>query len=139
MTKTAIYRIVFIITIFTLLSACNAMQNLRTSEITGKFDERFRLYSKHLRWGHFRELTAFMTPERIAPALIQVDSFKERRITNVKPIAWLLDEQAGTMTGDVMIDYYVENRAVVRSVTQHQIWRRNGEIWQLDSGFPDLR
>ena len=128
-----------------LLTGCNAVSNtiqrIETSEKMEDFDETFTLYSKHLRWGHFRELTTFMTQEHIGPSMAKIDSLKERRISRVKPVAWILDEENGVMVGDVVIDYYLTNRAVIRQTTQQQTWRLVGEedeIWKLDSPIPDL-
>ena len=137
--KTIHYPALFIVVIALMLSACNTIQRLQTNELTTTFNERFRLYSKHLRWGHFNEVTTFMTQEHIAPSIAKINSFKERRITSIKPLTWILDEQAGTMVGDIDVDYYIADRGVIRSTSQHQTWRLNGEIWQLDAGLPDLR
>ena len=128
-----------------LLTGCNAVSNtiqrIETSEKMEDFDETFTLYSKHLRWGHFRELTTFMTQEQIGPSLAKIDSLKDRRISRVTPTAWIYDEEKGVMIGDVIIDYYITNRAVIRQTTQQQTWRLVGEedeFWQLDSPIPDL-
>jgi|GEM_PF-3611592 len=127
-----------IIVVSLLLTACNTLQRIQTSEITGRFDETFNLYSKHLRWSHFKQLTTFMTPEQIAPALEKIQSLEGRKISSVRPQAWIFDEKENVMVGDVDIDYYVVDRGVIRSTTQHQTWRLNGETWQLDSGLPNL-
>lgn len=122
------------------LTACNTMQRIHNDELMTNFDQTFTTYSKHLRWGHFRELTTFMTPEHIGPSLQKVDSLKDRRVSRVKPIAWIMDEEKGVMVGDVVIDYYITSRAVIRQTTQQQTWRLVGEDehWKLDTGLPDL-
>ena len=57
-----------------LLTGCNTLQRIQAGEITEKFNETFNLYSKHLRWSHFKQLTSFMTPEQVAPALAHIQS-----------------------------------------------------------------
>lgn len=131
--------IAFTILASVLLSGCNTIQRIQAGELTTDFDQTFRQYSKHLRWGHFRELTAFMTADHIAPAMVQAGSLKDIKISSVKPTAWILDKDAGIMTGDVMVDYYITTRGVIRSTTQHQTWRYQNEKWKLDNGLPDLR
>ena len=138
-------RILLPLTLGLMLTACNAVSNtihrIETNEIMNDFDETFTQYSKHLRWGHFRELTTFMTQEQIGPSMAKIDSLKERRVSRVTPIAWILDEEDGVMVGDVVIDYYITNRAVIRQTTQQQTWRLVGEdheIWKLDTPIPDL-
>ena len=144
MRATMVKSVISVITVisFLMLTGCdtvrNTMHRIETSELTGKFDETFITYSKHLRWGHFRELTTFMTTEQIAPTLAKAESLKGRKISHVQPSAWVLDEEGGVMVGDVLIDYYIIDRGVVRSTTQRQTWRYNDERWQLDSGLPDL-
>ena len=121
-----IKNVISIVTVisFLMLTGCETVQNtidrIETSELTGKFDQTFVSYSKHLRWGHFRE------------------SLKGRKISHVTPSAWVLDEEEGIMVGDILIDYYIIDRGVIRSTTQHQTWRYKDERWQLDSGLPDL-
>ena len=139
-----IKNIISIVTVisFLMLTGCETVQNtidrIETSELTGKFDETFISYSKHLRWGHFRELTTFMTAEQRAPTLAKAESLKGRKISHVTPSAWVLDEEGGVMVGDILIDYYIIDRGVIRSATQTQTWRYKDERWQLDSGLPDL-
>jgi len=134
-----------IITIFIfssiLLTGCNTLQRIQTGQLTTEFDQTFLLYAKHLRWGHFRELTTYMTPEHIGPAMEKITSITLRgiKVSHVEPIAWLLDMENEVMTGDVVVDYYITSSGLIRQTTQHQIWRLNGDIWQLDGGLPDLR
>jgi hypothetical protein len=127
---------------FLMLTGCETVQNtidrIETSELTGKFDETFISYSKHLRWGHFRELTTFMTTEHIAPTLLKAELLKGRKISRVTPSAWVFNEEEGVMVGEILVDYYIIDRGVIRSTTQSQTWRYKDERWKLDNGLPDL-
>lgn len=122
-----------------VLAGCNTLQRIQSGEITGKFDDTFETYSKHLRWSHYKVLTSFMTPEKIGPALEKAESLKGRRVSSVKPVAWVLDAENKVMVGDVVIDYYIVDRGLIRSTTQHQTWRFDGNAWKLDNGLPDLQ
>jgi len=138
-TKTNKFFASIIITIsFLLLTGCNTLQRIENSELTSDFDQIFDAYSKNLRWSHYKQITVFMTDEQIAPSLDKIKSLKGRRVSDVKPIAWALDDQTQVMTGDVVIDYYIVDRGVIRTTTQHQTWRYIGDTWRLDSGLPDL-
>jgi hypothetical protein len=134
-----IIKLITLITLGFMLTACNTMQRMHQSELMNDFDTTFVQYSKFLRWGHFRELTTFMTKDHVAPSMAKIDSLKNIRISKVNPIAWILDEEKGVMVGDVVIDYYVTNKAVIRQTTQQQVWRWIDEHWKLDTGLPDLR
>jgi hypothetical protein len=132
------FKLLCLLAIIVMLNGCNTMQRIHTRELMTEFDETFIQYSKHLRWGHFRQLTTFMTQEHVAPTLAKIDSLKNIRISDVKPITWILDEEKGVMVGDVVIDYYITNKAIIRQTTQNQVWRWADEHWKLDSGLPDL-
>jgi len=143
MKKKNSYRLIAFFMLASLLpTGCGTIDQIHTNEVTTNFDEIFILYSKHLRWGHFKELTSFMTAEQIGPAMeiiaANTDKIGDRKVSKVQPLSWLLDEQAGTMTGDVTIEYYIPSRSVIRTATDHQIWKLNGNVWQLDSGLPKL-
>ena len=124
-----------------LLSGCNTMQRIQTGELTTTFDRTFIQYAKHLRWGHFRELTTFMTTDHIGPTIEKIPAITLRdiRISKVQPTAWLLNYDTGVMVGDVIVDYYIVSSGIIRSTTQHQTWRYNGEEWKLDNGLPDFK
>lgn len=130
--------VVLLLTMTLMLSACNTLQQMKTREIMTDFQEVFRLYSKHLRWGHFRELTTLMTPSQLGPALEKIDSLKDRRISKVKSIKWDLDEENKVLVGPVVIEYYLSDRGIIRTTTQQQTWRLIGDNWKLDTGLPDL-
>ena len=135
------YIITFTILSGILLTGCNTMQRIQTGELTTTFDRTFIQYEKHLRWGHFRELTTFMTTDHIGPTIEKIPAITLRdiRISRVKPTAWLLNYDTGVMVGDVIVDYYIASSGVIRSTTQNQTWRYDGEEWKLDNGLPDLK
>ncbi len=120
------------------LTGCNELQ---ARDRMTKFEETFRLYAKHLRWGHFPEVTGFMTPEHVAPSLSHATKLKEIRISGVTPINWIVDEAQENISGNVTVSYYVTNRGVIRETTQQQtwIWQSEGKNWKLNTGLPDLK
>lgn len=118
-----------------LLSACSQWQE---RDRMTRFEETFRLYSKHLRWGHFHQVSEFMTQRHAAESLNKADNFRGTQISSVRAASWIVDEAKEKVAGNVMIDYYMTNRAVIRQTTQDQTWLWNGKNWKLDNGLPDL-
>lgn len=129
----------------TTLFGCNTIQKMKekskNNELTNKFELSFLLYRKYLRWGNLKEITNLMTENQVPSAIKKLDSLKNIKISRVEPGTWKLDKDKLTMTGDITVDYYIVDRGVVRSTTQHQVWRYNEEskVWRLDTGLPDLQ
>lgn len=129
------------------LSGCNTLQRIQSGELTTTFDRTFIAYSKHLRWGHFRELTNFMMPEHIGPALTKAIQLDDVKVSRVTPIAWVLsgmdddNDENTVMVGDVVIQYYLVSTSTIHSITQNQTWRHDSEndTWRLDNGLPEFR
>ncbi len=131
-------RYLLLITVFTALAGCNTWKD---EDRMTKFNDSFRAYSKHLRWGHFHEVSSLMTTAHIAPAVATIPSLKNVRITAIEPLKWLVDETRENISGNVRIDYYLEDRGVVKQISQPQVWRWFEEpgTWKLDSGLPQLK
>ncbi|TNF93463.1 MAG: hypothetical protein EP297_12500 [Gammaproteobacteria bacterium] len=126
-----------IISCILALTACQTLDNKKRAK---SFDEILYEYTKFLRWGHFREITNFMTAEHRAASQDKVDSFSNIRISSVNSTDWISDETGNRLTGTVDIKYYVEDRAVVRKTKQQLVWvyDEEGKFWLLDSGLPAL-
>lgn len=119
-----------------LLPACNQLQN--QNRMT-QFQETFRQYAKHLRWGHYSQVTRFMTEAHITTALSQSNRLKDIRISSVEPSSWIVSENSDTINGTINIEYYLTNRAVIRQTSQNQTWHWQDKAWKLDNGLPDLK
>lgn len=106
-----------------------------------RFDETFRIYSKHLRWGHFHEISGLLTPKHIEPALAKIPSLKNIRVSSVEPIKWIVAQNKEKLSGTVKISYYVTDRGVIRETHQQQTWLWNADtkIWKLDNSFPEFK
>jgi len=122
-----------------LLAACNPLKPLRSQDAWTGFNDTFKAYSKYLRWSHFRETTAFMTPKPQSDSLAMLARLKERRVSKVTPTSWVMNQTEDAVTGIVEIDYYVTDQNVVRQTTQKQSWVLKEGNWLLDSPLPNLR
>jgi hypothetical protein len=134
-------KLLFIMSGVLALTACQSpVTSYENKKRAKSFDEIIYEYTKFLRWGHFREITYFMTPEYKAASQEKVDSFKNIRVSSVKTGNWTSDETGNRLNGMVEIDYYVEHRAVIRQTKQQVAWiyDEEGKFWQLDSGLPEL-
>ena len=140
MAKARRFSYTLIIAFSLLLGGCNTLQRIQANELTTTFDRTFLVYSKHLRWNHFREMTTFMMPEHVAPSMAKIGLLSDIKVSRVTPLAWLLNDEEGVMIGDVIIDYYLVSTSTIRSTTQHQTWRHDSEsdTWRLDNGLPDF-
>ena len=118
-----------------LSTACNS---LKSGERMTHFDETFRLYAKHLRWGQFTQVSSFLTEDHIAHSLAIIPSLKNIRVTHVTPLNWIANQEKDTIRGTVTIDYYITNRGVVKQTRQAQTWRWQETGWKLDADLPEL-
>lgn len=141
MRQTSILRLlliaVFTTAVFTTLTGCGPSKE---KERMVKFEESFRAYAKHLRWGHFHEVSGFMTAAHVTPAIASIPSLKNVRITSVEPLNWIVDESQESISGNIRVDYYLEDRGVVKQTSQPQIWQwfEDSQAWKLDTGLPQL-
>jgi len=122
---------------FALLSvACNPIKS--KWELT-LFDDTFRLYSKHLRWGHFREISGMMTDRYVTESLAKIPRLKNIRVSRVEGPDWIVNENKDNISGTVEVSYYLADQGVIRQTTQQQTWIYRDNRWQLDAPLPDFR
>jgi hypothetical protein len=122
-----------------LLAACNPLKPLQSQDAWTNFNDTFKVYSKNLRWSHFRETAAFITPQHQAASQALLPSLKNRRVSKVTPTSWIMNKEEDGITGLIEINYYVTDRNVVRQMTQKQSWVLLNGNWLLDTPLPDLR
>lgn len=135
MTTRTLFIVIFAACSLLFLEGC---QRLKNQDTTRRFDETFRQYSKHLRWGHYRQLAQFMTPEHAPGALEKADKYRERRVSSVHASQWIFNENMTQATGLIEIRYYLTDRGVIKDASQKQTWIREKDNWLLDNGLPDL-
>lgn len=121
-----------------LLTACNPISQLQSRSRLTLFDDAFQLYSKHLRWGHYRQITSQMTQEHIPLSIARITALKNRRISQIEAPLWNLNESQDSTTGTVVISYYLADQGIVRQSTQQQTWIFQDDRWLLDAPLPDL-
>ena len=136
--KTKIYSVFCMLLLASLLSACNPLQTLKSRNKWTDFDSAFQNYSKHLRWGHFREAAGFMTRQRQIESQALLAKLKNRRVSGVKATNWIMNKEEDEISGTIEISYYLEDRGVIRQTEQTQTWILQEKNWILDSPLPDL-
>ncbi len=127
-----------LITVFVVLTGCNSWKKEEDRMMI--FSASFSAYSSHLRWGHFYEVSAFMTADYIPSVTASIPSLKNVRITAVEPLKWVVDEAQESLSGSVQISYYLTDRGVVKQINQQQtwLWFEESRTWRLDTGLPEL-
>lgn len=125
-----------LIIVAALIAACNPLQS--QSRLT-LFDDSFQIYSKYLRWGHFREATSLMTDKHRLASLAKISGLKDIRISRVQATQWIMNEEKDRISGSIEISYYLTNQAVIRQIIQQQTWLFKDKVWRLDTGLPELR
>ncbi len=122
----------------TTLAALFGCGSWKDEDRMTKFSDSFRIYSKHLRWGHFHEVSSFMTPEHVESAIAAIPSLKGVRITAIKPLKWTVDKSQDNISGNIQIDYYIEDIGIVKQTSQPQTWRwfKDLKTWKLDADLP---
>jgi hypothetical protein len=96
-------------------------------------------YQSAIRWGYFDTAYALLHPDlRTGKTLPTV--FKDLRVTGYDVVQPPVVARVGQpeATQIVTIDYLYEDRQVVKTITDHQVWRYDPKLkrWWLGSGLP---
>ncbi|HYN77836.1 MAG TPA: hypothetical protein VES73_08590 [Lamprocystis sp. (in: g-proteobacteria)] len=99
-------------------------------------------YHAALRWGYFETAYGYVHPDqRTGKELPSV--FKDLRVTEYDVVQPLAGTGAGQTeaTQTVTIDYLFEDRQVVKTVLDRQVWRYDPKLatWWLASGLPKFQ
>lgn len=96
-------------------------------------------YESALRWGHFETAFGYLDPDlrkdkELPPAL------KGLRVTGyeVLPGPLAANESEDLATQSAKIDYYYDDRHVLKSLVDRQVWRYDSNLknWWLTTGLP---
>lgn len=99
-------------------------------------------YESALRWGHFETALGYLDPDQrqdkaLPPAL------KGLRVTGyeVLPAPLAANESENLATQSAKIDYYYDDRNVLKSLVDRQVWRYDSNLknWWLTSGLPKFQ
>lgn len=133
-----------------VLSLClTTVPGCKKTEIkkqVSQFELAIDYYGAALRWGRHREAAALHVTKNQETQTINIEALKKIRVTRFK----VLDKQIipaadehSTSEGSVIaeIEYFHEERGVIRKIMLNQEWWYNREIkrWLIDTEFPQFK
>jgi hypothetical protein len=119
-----------------LLAACSTVQSDKRALA---LQAATTAYESAMRWGYFETAYGYLHPDLRAgkdlPAVL-----KNLRVTGYEVVQppVVTDKGQAEATQIVNIDYLYEDRQVVKSITDRQVWRYDPRLgtWWLNSGLP---
>ena len=99
-------------------------------------------YQSALRWGYFEIAFGYLHPDQRTGKELPA-AFKDLRVTGYDvaqpPVVTGAGQTDATQT--VTIDYLYEDRQVVKTLTDRQVWRFDPKLasWWLASGLPKFK
>ncbi len=97
-------------------------------------------YQSAIRWGYFETAYGYLDPtQRKGKDLPPL--YKDLRITGYEVVQPPLETDGGNATQVVAIDYIHEDRQVMASLTDRQVWHYDKTLknWWLVSGLPAFK
>ena len=98
-------------------------------------------YQSAMRWGYFDTAYGYVHPDLRKDKEIP-PTFKDLRVTNYEVVqpALVTDATQKEAAQVVAIDYLHEDRQVVKTITDRQVWRYDPKLasWWLASGLPEF-
>lgn len=97
-------------------------------------------YESAIRWGYFETAFGYLDPDlrkgKQLPPL-----YKDLRLTGYDVVQPPMEQEKGKATQIVAIDYLHEDRQVMMSLTDRQVWRYDKTLknWWLVSGLPPFK
>lgn len=130
----SLFKLAFVFTIFSSLFSCSLSPDAMVV-----LDSSINSYERAIRWGEFTRAKSY---HKSAPTLSDLERrrLKFYRVTDYQTLQNdTPNEHNAYML--VEIKYYKNDRPVIKSMTVKQHWKRleNGEVWYLDSPFPDFK
>ena len=119
------------------LSACGTYQEASQKQ---KLQSKLDFYAKTARLGALENLYGFLSPEESAKATppdyldnIKVTDYVVRMPTQIS--------EEGTATQGVEINYLFRDQAVIRTLSDHQVWKydQTHENWYRANPIPEFK
>jgi hypothetical protein len=99
-------------------------------------------YESALRWGRFESAFGYLDPDLRKDKELPT-SLKGLRVTGYEiiPAPLAANESEELATQSAKIDYYYDDRNVLKSLVDHQTWRYDGKLnnWWLTTGLPKFK
>ena len=99
-------------------------------------------YQSALRWGYFETAYGYLHPDqRQGNSKDLPPVFTDLRVAGYDVVQPSLMQNPGEAVQVVTIDYFYEDRQVVKTITDRQTWTYDPKLesWWLSSGLPKFR
>lgn len=119
-----------------LLAGCGSQ-----SRKQGELDETLNAYRQAVRWGNLAQMEAFLTAaarEERGLDELERERFAQVRCTRYVEGSAPIENDDGSVSQTVEIEYTNIHTQVPKRVFDRQTWIWDDGRWQLDSGLPKL-
>jgi len=103
-------------------------------------DDTMRQYSKLVRWAEYEAAAKHIVFRDREPEVLDNAALRDIRVTKYSEIDRTINEEATEATIRVRIEFYDEDSAVIRTISDTQTWWYDEESkrWFLDDELPDF-
>ena len=129
----------FLICIFVLiLVGCTKIEDMKKMD---RFDVTTRAYTHSIRWSEFEDAALFLKPDEDESNLPDREFMKLIRVTDYTIKKTAVSEDQTKVFQIVDISYYRNDRMVVKTIREKELWEWNEEKkeWELSSGLPKFK
>jgi hypothetical protein len=133
---TLLPRLLFLLLAALLLTACGSQ-----SRKQGELDETLNAYRQAVRWGNLVQMESFLSAaaqEKHALEALERERFAQVRCTRYVEVSAPVENDDGSFTQTVEIEYTNIHTQTPKRVVDRQTWIWKERRWQLDSGLPRL-
>jgi hypothetical protein len=119
-----------------LLAACGSQSRKR-----GELDETLNAYRQAVRWGNLTQMETFLSDEareKHALSELERERFAQVRCTRYVELSAPIDNDDGSVSQTVEIEYTNIHTQVPKRIVDRQTWIWKDRRWQLNSGLPTL-
>lgn len=119
-----------------LLSGLDGCGRVKEDRKANALDAATRTYAEAIRWGYFPAAAGFLSPE--VRGDVDFDALQNIRVTGYEVIQPPVIDSDDAAVQLVQIDYVLNDRQVLRSLTDRQVWRWDeaGASWWLHTSLP---
>ncbi|TVQ88663.1 MAG: hypothetical protein EA400_08500 [Chromatiaceae bacterium] len=119
-----------------LLSGPGGCGRIKEDRKANALEAVTRTYAEAIRWGYYPAAVGFLSPE--VRGDVDLEALKNIRVTGYEVIQPPVIDPDDAAVQLVQVDYVLNDRQVLRSLTDRQVWRWNeaGASWWLQTSLP---
>ena len=104
-----------------------------------RFGPTVQAYERALRLADYNKAAAYLDPSK-ATARTDLKPYQNIKIVEYKILHTQVSPDSQEIKQDVALQYFRLNGNIMRSTSDHQIWRyrQADKTWRLQSGLPDF-